>query len=392
VEIRLIGDDEVQDAYYLSAQAFRCGARDDNFAAKRQADLDKPDTVGIGVFDEAGLQAKVMVIAYEEVFDTRFVAPMGGIGGVACLPASRGKGYAAAGLKHALEIMKDSGQYLSALYPFSWAFYRTLGWEWVGVHREYKVPAAILKAVPETDAVREATAADRPGIAAAYSEYCKRYRGMAQRDTRAWNRMLNHRDGHYTYIYIYEGACGVEGYLTFSGMDRETTGISEFITLTTSAQRALLGLLKRHDMQVKNFKWNAPEDDLFWSTLYHNDLQTSISTVTQARVVDVVPAVAALKPSAELRGNAVIQIADACAPWNEGVWKIEVEGGAASAIRTTETADVCCDIQAFTQIYYGSPGPGALREHGGIAVNSEEAYTLLTDLFAGPPMWLNDHF
>ena len=392
MEIRLIGDDEVQDAYYLSAQAFRCGTRDDYFATKRQADVDKPDTVGIGVYDEAGLQTKVMVIAYEEVFGTSFVAPMGGIGGVACLPASRGKGYAAAGLKYALEVMKESGQYLSALYPFSWAFYRTLGWEWVGAQREYKVPAAILKAVPETDAVREATAADRPAIAAAYSEYCKRYRGMAQRDARAWNRMLNHREGHYTYTYLYEGSAGVEGYLTFSGMDRETTGISEFITLTVTAQRALLGLLKRHDMQVKNFKWNAPEDDLFWSTLYHNDLQTSLSTVTQARVVDVVPAIAALKPDAAIEGTACIQIVDSAAPWNEGVWKIEAASGTAAISRADSEPDLSCDIQTFTQIYYGSPGARAVRAHGGLTVTSESAFTLLSTLFDGPPMWLNDHF
>ena len=392
MNIRLIGEDEVQDAYYLSAQAFRCGTRDDNFAVKRQADADKPDTVGIGVYDDAGLQTKVMVIAYEEVFEDKFVAPMGGIGGVACLPASRGKGYAAAGLKYALEVMKDSGQYLSALYPFSWAFYRTLGWEWVGVQREYKVPAAILKSVPETESVREATSADWPAIAKIYSKYCQRYRGMAARDLRAWNRLLNHREGNYTYTYVYEGPSGLEGYLTFSGMDRDSTFINEFIVLNTTAQKALLGLLKRHDMQVKSFRWNAPDNDQFWSTFYHNDLSTSISTVTQGRVVDVAAALSALKPGLAVSGKVAVGITDTAAPWNTGVWQIGVEAGTVTATQAGSEPDISLDIQAFTQAYYGTPSLAAVREHSGVAVSSERAFALLTDLLDGPPMWLNDHF
>src|SRR5579863_3377415 len=106
MEIRIVDDEESQDAYYLSAQAFRGGARDDHFAANRLSDKNRPKSTMFGVFDEAGLQAKVVVIEYQQNFAHQFIAPMGGIGGVACLPASRGKGYAGAGVKRALEFMR----------------------------------------------------------------------------------------------------------------------------------------------------------------------------------------------------------------------------------------------------------------------------------------------
>lgn len=392
MEIRILGDEQMQEAYYLSAQAFRGGIRDDHFALNRRNDTNRTPSTTFGIYDAAGLQAKIVVIHYREQFGDSYVAPMGGIAGVACLPASRGKGYAAAGVNHALQFMRDNGMYLSALYPFAWAFYRKLGWEWVGMQKVYTAPTSILHTTTETENVRLATSADRAAIASTYNRYSVRYRGLVLRDDRIWNQILNDGDKTYTYTYIYEGADGPEGYFTFNEPQRETTSLNEFVALSSRARCAMLGLLKRHEMQVKAFKWTAPEDDTLWSNVMHWDLSTRLEPVVQARIVDIAAAFRALKPSTDISGVVTIAVKDDVATWNNGVWKVVVEAGSVEISRCSCDPDVSCDIQAITQAYYGSPSLDVLRTAETLQVHHPHAYGTLAALLKGPPMWLNDHF
>ncbi len=393
MDIRVIRDEDMQEAYYLSSQAFMGGARNDNYAESRLQNPNRPDTTTYGVYDELGLQAKVVIVDYEQIFTNQFSAPMGGIAGVASLPASRGKGYASGCLKHVLGVMKEQGQFLSALYPFAWAYYRNLGWEWVGVQREYTVPTRIIPAADETDSVTAARPEDRLAIANIYAAYCGRHRGMAARDERAWNRVLSDGDSKYRYTYIYTGDNGPEGYFTFSNPTKEATWVDEFIALTPAAYRGLLGLMRRYEMQTRAFRWNAASDDALWSVLYHSEILVSLWPVVQARVVDVEAAFNALRTDNDAaNGSLNIAVSDKYAPWNDATWQITVEGGAVTVAKTTMDPGLHLDIQALTQAYYGEPDLTSLRHAGRISVHNEADFTLLTRLLAGPAMWLNDHF
>src|SRR5689334_13185776 len=94
LEIREISEEEMGRAFYLGSQAFRNGARDDNRLPNWLNDPNRSLSSHYGVWDEGGLQAKVVINHYKQHFGPDVVIPMGGIAGVASLPASRGKGYA----------------------------------------------------------------------------------------------------------------------------------------------------------------------------------------------------------------------------------------------------------------------------------------------------------
>ena len=160
MQIREVTLEEMKDVYYLSQQAFTHGRRDPNW----QPSADAAQLTRYGVYDENGLQQKVVVLNYRTHLGPDVVVPMGGVAGVSCLPASRGKGYTGACMDYSLERMRDAGQVISVLYPFSWAFYRKHGYEWVGEQREYKVLSRVLKSTPETEFVRAAKPADRSTV------------------------------------------------------------------------------------------------------------------------------------------------------------------------------------------------------------------------------------
>lgn len=389
MEIREIRLEEQEDSIYIGRQAFAHGRRS---SANWFQDPNRPALTALGVWDEAGLQARLNIIAYEVHLGSDIVVPMGGIGGVSCLPASRGKGYAGALLKVTLERMRDAGQVISSLYPFSWEFYRRYGWEWVGLNRTYTVPTRILKASHETEKVRAAKAADRPQIAECYAQFAGRYRGLLVRDEKRWNALLNDTEENFTYTYLYEHDEAVEGYLTFRGGKTEGTELNDFLALTPRARSGMLGLLRRHEMQTDKFTWNAPGNDPLYHQLCHNDVETKLEPMTQGRIVDVAGALSAWRPRAEARGGVTIGVVDEHAPWNAGNWRVEFETGRVTIKKTDAEPQMELTIQALSQAYYGTPTVAEIREASSLTAHDERGYDTFCQLFEGPPMWTCDGF
>lgn len=388
MEIREIREDEREAAFALGSQAFMNGSRD----MSRYHHPDRLPRRAFGVWDAAGLQAMAAVIDFEIYLGHEATVSMGGVASVACLPASRSKGYAGLCLKFSLEQMREAGQAVSTLFPFSFAYYDKFGYSWAGELRTYEVKTSILRAVAETDDVRAATEADRPAIAAAYAEFARRYRGAVVRSDKLWNQSLDSTEKEFRYTYIYEKDGRLEGYFSYLGGKREQTKLRAFIALTIPARRALLGLLRRHDMQIEKFAWDAPIDDPLWSVLMHWDLKTSLQPVAQVRIVDIPTALAAWRPKASASGNVIVDVQDECAPWNQGAWRIEFAGGEVQAARTDESSQISLDIRALSQAYFGTPTVPQLRAADRLTVHDEAAYEALRALFDGPPMWMNDSF
>lgn len=388
MHIRRLTDEERVAAFYLSSQAFARGDRD----SSRLHDPNRMTGVTYGVWEEERLEAKVAVLEFQAYLSAGGIVPMGGIGGVACLPASRGKGYAGTAMKHVLGEMREAGQCVSTLYPFSFPFYRNLGYEWVGVNRTYRMPSRMMKSDPETEHVRALRADDRPLVTQVYETFAKRYRGMLVRDEKFWNRILNDGDKQFTYTYLYVRDGAAEGYLTYRGGSEEDTHLREFLCLTPRAQRGMLGLLRRHEMQVRKFVWEAPEDDGLWSRFYDWDIETKIEPKVMGRVVDMKAAVEAWTPTEATEGTVTLAVRDEHAPWNAGTWRIEANGGRLHCERTDAPPQVTMDVQAWTQVYFGTLSPRRLLREERAEAEDAAAVRRLEAFFAGSSFWLNDGF
>jgi predicted acetyltransferase len=390
-EIRRLEGDELAMAVPIWSQAFEKGDRTME-PWHEMENLFGDRNVTFGLFDSAGLQATVLITDCQLQFGPDILVPMGGVAGVACLPAARGKGYAADAIRYVLERMKEVGQVTSVLTPFSWRFYQNLGWDWTGARRRYTVQTRALRPDPETEFVRAAVSADRPAIIACYTAFAGRYRGMLVRQQAEWDFLLNDRKKEYAYAFVYEKEGSVEGYLAFHGWKEEETRLREFVTLTPRAQRALLGLLRRHEMQVKKFTWSAPENDLLWSQWIDWDLDTKLVPLQMARIVDFAAVLSLLRPAVDQKGVVDVAIRDVNAPWNEGVWRIEVEAGHVEVMRTQGAPQVEMDIRQATQAFFGAPNLDDLRRAECLTIHDECGYRCLQRLLDGPPMWINDDF
>ncbi len=104
MEIRELREEDREAAFYVGSQAFMGGSRD----ISRVNATDQTPRRNFGLWDAAGLQALTTVIDFRIHLGAEATVPMGGIANVACLPASRGKGYAGECLKYVLERMREA--------------------------------------------------------------------------------------------------------------------------------------------------------------------------------------------------------------------------------------------------------------------------------------------
>jgi predicted acetyltransferase len=389
LEIRNVTPDDKKALEQIFSHSFQRGETTE-IEPDRLADL---STRRIGVFAGGRLQATLSVIDFRMLFENE-PRPCGGIAGVATDPSARGRGYAGALLRRSLEIMRESGQYLSSLWPFDYRYYRLHGWDWTGYSRDYKLPLNILKNDEETQYV-EALSDDIPSVLGPiYEAKATQYHGMLARDDKMWAGHLEPWGKRHPAVYVYRRDGYAEGYAIVRYKEKHEEGIraSELVTTTTRAYQGLLGLLRHHSMTVDKVGWSGPPDDPLWSIVAHWDIETKLVPCGMGRIVDVPAAMQALRPPGTLRGSSVLAVEDEHASWNAGTWRVTVEGGGVEVSRTDASAGVSLDIQALTQAYWGTPSLYDLRAANRMGVHDEADFALLANILPSHKVWLYDDF
>ena len=382
----------------LMSEAFSGGRRpDDDDNAEKEPDA-KPKSPVLGMFDGARLVASLTTHALHISWGSE-TASLGGVAGVACTADQRGRGHVGRLLTESLRTMRDSGQYLSGLFPFSVAFYRHYGWDWVGEERIYTIPTAEIKAYPEGKHLRcyegpDALETVRP----VYDTFARRYRGMLTRTDPIptfWDQALKNHGNRTTYVQVYHApeTGAAEGYLTFRYPEKgNTADIGELIATTPAAYRGLLSVLHYYGTQVRKVRFSAPADSPLPLYVMHNDLKAIQEPSFMARVVDVAAAFAALRPAPGLSGQITIAVADEYAAWNQQTFQINIEGGYVSAATTQAVAGIALDIQTLSQAYWGQPSLDSLRAAGRLSVTDEKQCETLAKLLPPAVCYLQDDF
>ena len=401
MELRTLTADDVPAINKLMAEAFGQGSRPAPDTPENAAPT-LPKT-RLGVFDGPRLVACTIIGTLTLAWGEADV-PMGGIGGVACTADQRGRGHVGRLLAESLRVMRDAGQYLSGLYPFSFAFYRRHGWDWVGEQRQYSVPTSELKAGPEGRLLTMYEGMDALEIVRpVYETFARRYFGMGLRREAApgdaapdwWKRALDHRDGRTTYVQVYTDSStgAAEGYLTFRYPSGDGAGeVGDFFANTPAAYRGLLSVLHYYAVQVEKITFSAPMDDPLPLHVMHWDLETKIRPLFMGRVVNVAAALTALRPDADLSDRLVLSIADAQCDWNNQAFAVTLDAGQVTVAPTQEAPGVSLDIQTLSQAYWGQPSLDFLRSAGRVVVAGEGQYALLSRLLPPRICFLRDFF
>ena len=330
---------------------------------------------------------------------------MGGVASVSTWPEARRKGLVADMLVRALELMKERGQTISALAPFSFGFYRKYGWEMYAERKSYVIPTAKLPRRQDVPgSVRRVQALEHlDELDAMYTAYAARYNGTLKRTTDWWkNVTLSHKNEHSAIYYTDAGEPG--GYLRYRIQDREMT-IVEWVYVNEQAFRGLWSFVGQHDSMLERVKLIAPPDDPLPYLLDDPRVTHEVVPYFMARIVDVAPFIGlyAFSPNAARpeKTELLLEVQDTYAPWNEGIWRLSVgRDGLGELVRLADeresadsggTAKLTCGINDLTAMLLGHIQPAALHAHGRIGGDSAAAEEL-SSLIPRRSTYLMDFF
>lgn len=406
IEIRPPRDDELDRFHFLVAYAFSGDRTAEGRERMRHVEeMGQP----LALFDGGEMVACLRIFPLAMLVNGASV-PLGGVAAVACLPEHRRRGYVGQLLRRALALMREGGQPLSALYTPHYPLYRRYGWMVASSALRYSFhPKDLLPALPSRPAGRAYRLSEEewPTIARIYQRFTAGRNGYLDRSEGWWRearlRRLYDDQRRLNDIAVWADEGGEpRGYLIYyprrdrrpAAMPEDRLVIEEFVALDADAYGGLLRYVLAHDL-AHEVLWVGPVDDpLPLAVDEPGRLRREHLEGFMLRVVDVERAVAARPPAAGApEGAFTVHIADAAAPWNQGTWRIQCQGGRLTAARADGPADLSVGADVFAALYNGFLRPSEAVRSGLAHAAGGDALSLADRILAADhPPFPSDFF
>ncbi|WP_409253581.1 enhanced intracellular survival protein Eis [Bacillus sp. SCS-153A] len=376
--IKKLNNHQYGESLNLSMYAFQYNVPEDE-KENRFKQLEKQELYGIEVDDQ--LAAKLHLLSLT-VFLGGKKFNMGGIAGVATYPEYRRQGYVKELLVYSLKRMKEKGQSVSMLHPFSIAFYRKYGWELFSTLKKVKVAHTELKMFERVSGqVKRYTKDNYPlELEEVYNGYARKFSGMLAREKEWWKeRTITNLN---VAIYYNQEGKGL-GYILYA-IKEQKMKVEEFAALNAEARSGLWNFICQHDSMLEEVELTLSPDDPLVFLLNNPKTPTELHPYFMARVVDVPSFLEQFLILFE--SEVTFKISDTYAPWNNGAFTVTSDkvfkgGGEHSNI-------IEMDVNALVPLFFGVYTPAALREMG-VLKGNDESVSSLKNIQAKPGFFID---
>lgn len=333
---------------------------------------------------------------YSTLWDGAII-PMESLGGVVAPLEARRHGHTRQLVLHTLSEMRERGVPISTITtPFSYPFYRRLGWEYAFARRTLTFSPLLLQDLPRRPGTlrhypyHPSTGSIPWELALIYELSLKeRYQGFARRTGRQWFDRLK---GSLTDAYVWDGAGGPEGYMILS-VAKDHIDIRECLAVTDDAFLGLLRAMGSLDSQTDQLVWDAlPGTALDRWVPAPDQLKISQTDHGMFRIVDLPAALAARPVLWNGAGSATLRVQDPLCEWNQGCWRVEFAEGRAVVKSVQDDPQAgSITIQALGLIYAGTMSARDAVRYGSATLSLEQQ-ELLTRAYQGKEPLLLESF
>ncbi|WP_261133861.1 enhanced intracellular survival protein Eis [Bacillus sp. Marseille-Q3570] len=397
MELRTINENEFDDFLKMGEFAFQYELSEEDKRKRREmTELDN-----CWAIFENGCMASKLLIHPMEIWLGGKVMPMGGIAGVASWPEYRRKGHIKALMKKSLEVMKDKGQYVSMLHPFSVSFYRKYGWELTHSIKKYEIkPEQLATKYEHTKGKVIRIAHDIERLDQIYEKYAQKYAGMLKRTEKWWRNSVLNNPRDIVAVYLDENGKD-EGYLVYR-VKKNVMEIEEWVSLNEEAKMVMLEFVRNHDSMVDSIQLHPAIDENFEFLMFDPKIKQEISSYFMSRIVDFRQFIKEYPFQVFLEKPLIIHLDDPLAEWNRGTFIIRMNGDGeiqvdhfppkegASCTHPPEKG-IQCDINTLSTLFFNYHTPGQLAAQGRLVGKPEEIELLEKMIYKQIP-FLYDFF
>ena len=355
----------------------------------------------IALFDDSGKMLSGMIIHPFTIRMNGKEVQMAGIDGVVTKPEARTKGLVRQVFDKAFEHMRTNNQTYSFLYPFSYEYYRKLGYEYCYPYHNAKIPTKQLMSYPFPKSVTAYEPGDdiKP-FAAVYETFTKNRNFAVVRDNKAWEKLLD-RDPYrcLEFTFLFGPPESPTAYVLYDAKRIDGIGslaVKELCYTSPEGLHDALGFLGRLSPEAKTVQWSVPigiDIQSLCSDLFEVEQHTK--AVGMGRIVDVQASLSGLAPPSWCHSNAgrvVVEVKDTLIASNSGLYVIEWENNQLSAKKTDsgKYVDLETSVETLMQLVCGHITINEAKYKPGTKVHSQKE--LLLSLFPHNPMYIMERF
>jgi predicted acetyltransferase len=334
--------------------------------------------------------------------------PTAGVTRVAVLPTHRRRGLLTSLMRRQLDDVHERGEPLAILYASEAPIYGRFGYGVASFHAQVSLPrgAAFRRPPPRADGVsfiepkRARTVFHR-----VWEDVKAGQPGMVTREPAWWDVLVDDpperrpAGASPLNLALYQEGGRPTGFATyrirqqFAGMQAQgVLLLDNLIAGTVAAYAGLWRFLLDVDLVLRIEAESRPASEPLALLLEDvRDLELRPVDGIWLRLVDVPAALAGRSYSAD--GRLVIEVRDSFCPWNQGVYELEVAGGAASCRRVRRRPDLALDTDSLAATYLGGVGFRALARADRVEERRRGALAQADAMFASdPPPWCPVHF
>ena len=327
-----------------------------------------PNMLYYQALNEAGVHMSSGVLSFRTLHFAGREMPCGGIGGINTDPEYRRGGLVREIIGEMAAECDRRSIPLTVLHPFSFAYYRSFGFERVADHRVLEFPITALNFVSRyPDLVRCTGDTHNQELLEVYSTFAKGGRHlMFERDPEHFPTKDEKKKVYLSYdkegrpdgYLILE----IENYFSVNRMVSVNLHVHELIALTDTAMDKLFGFIRMFEGEMETVKMEniamIPEVELRLRHYMHTGI--TILPDIMARINDVKLFFESVPFPAEAGSFTVKTAEPPRSPWSgdktNGTWRVTYRNGAATVEKLpddTEDYDFSADIPALTQLVFG---------------------------------------
>lgn len=351
--------------------------------------MEKADV--IGWFDNDTLVSQVAVYPMKvQIFGKTY--RMGGLTGVGTYPEYSNLGLMHKLLEKALKNMRQRGQAICYLYPYSIPYYRRKGWELISDKISYEIKDYQLPKNHQVPGDVRRVKIDDPELKKTYTRYALHTHGAILRDELAWNEYwLWDTDDIMAAIY-YNEKNEPDGYIIY-WISNEVFHIKDMIFNDESARTGLWNFVSAHFSMINQVEGDTYTDEPLAFLLEDASIRETISPYYMARIVDFSAFIAQypFKPDVVDR-EWKFTLTDPILDCNQGTFLLGISReGQGQVERISQPCADTVSIQTMTTMLMGYKRPDYLAKIGRLPA-APNIIDMLEDAIEQQTPYVSDYF
>ncbi len=357
--------------------------------------------------NDAGQPAAALSLFFRQMSLNGGELEAGLVASVGVPPEHRRRGYGRQMMQGLLEELHARRTPVSLLFPFSVAWYRSLGYGMANLSWHIEQPLRLLPDFPERLLVRRVTADDDAAIRACHERVRldPTSNGWLSRADAEWEKRAFKPENERA-LFEFDGQ--VEGYLLYR-LNWDVVEVIEWVATNERAWRGLLGFISAQGEQAKRLKANLPQQSpLLWTLRepYERTEEVVDFIFRRAavlvngfmlRVVHLEEALRQRRYPVDVSADLILHIDDSQLPVNSQPLSLAIRGGHAEVKRGSEKSNagyaLRTNMATFSQLYAGVMTAEQARLTGALDGDDAACRAITAALAAAPfHMWPADWF